>query len=96
MSWVKSPGMLVLWGISAPPSKGREVWTTSLKPQGKTEAGPVTLSQTPAGTLRLIFDPSPSLLLPSDPLALATRSGRTMVELVRVRGENPFLESEYK
>lgn len=39
------------------------MWTPSLNPQGKTEAGPETLSQTLAGTQGLTFDPS--LFLPS-------------------------------
>lgn len=89
-SWRNRPGTLVFCGILAPASTGGEVWTTSLKPEGKTAAGPATLSQTSAGTWRCITDPRPSLLLPAEPPDSGTRAQRTIVEPVRVRGERLF------
>lgn len=77
-----SPGTLVFYGILVTASKGREVWTTSLKPESKIAAGPGTLSQTLAGTWRCIVDPGPSLLLPLEPPDSGTRAQRTMVEPV--------------
>lgn len=89
-SWRNSPRTLLFCGILVPASEGREVWTTSLKPEAKTAAGPATLSQASAGTWRCIIDPGPSLLLPSEPPDSGTRAQRTTVELARVRGERLF------